>query len=120
MALRLGLLSLILGGAMGLLVLGGAAVAGRPEKRWFWLGGTAWGTLAAGLMLTDCLFGPGPSLVSKAAFPIYAGGLVLWPVVLVWRRPDWFWRWVAAQAVLLLSLGPALVGAVAAALCTFS
>jgi hypothetical protein len=107
MALRLGLLSLILGGAMGLLVLGGAAVAGRPEKRWFWLGGTAWGTLAAGLMLTDCLFGPGPSLVSKAAFPIYAGGLVLWPVV-------------AAQAVLLLSLGPALVGAVAAALCTFS
>lgn len=106
------------GALLGLLVLGVAVVAGRRERVAAWLGGTVWGVLAAGLMLTDCLHAGGPGPVSELAFPVFFSGLLLWPALLVWGQDRWYLRWPLAQLLLLLALGPAFVVATAATMCT--
>ncbi len=115
--LRLALASVLAGGAMGGIVWLAAVAAGRTVRLPYWLGGTGWGILTAGLLLTDCLHHIGSGPVSEAAFPLYFGGLLAWPVALAWRQPRWLMRWLLAQAALLLTLGPAFLVAVAAALC---
>lgn len=115
---RLALVSLGLGAVMGLLVLAAAAAAGRPKKVAPWLTGTAWGIVSTGLLLTDCLSSGGPGPVSEAAFPIFYGGVVAWPILLVWGRPRWLLRWLFAQLIMVLTAGPAFLAAVAAALCS--
>lgn len=115
---KLTLVGLGFGLVFGLTVLGAAWAAGHPRRLRFWLAGTAWGMLASGLVLSDCVTrGPGPSAISNAAFPLYAAGLLGFPVALAWKRERWGWRWLFAQLILLLSLPPALLAAVVAALC---
>ncbi len=117
---RLALLSLTVGAVMGLLVLAAAAAAGREKKLIHGLAGTAWGALASGLLLTDCLAAGGPGPISEAAFPLYYGGVIIWPIVLVWGQPRWGLRWLGAQLLLLLTALPAFVVAVASAYCTLT
>jgi len=118
--LRLAILSVVIGGIMGLLVLAAAMAAGHTRKLPFWLAGSAWGALTVGLLLTDCLHMRGPGPVSEAAFPVFFAGVAAWPVVLVWGQPHWMWRWLYAQLILLVTLGPAFLVAVLAAMCTFT
>lgn len=120
MTQRVALFSLAVGLIFGLLVMAVAAVAGRTHKGLFFLGGLAWGTLSAGLMLTDCLHGRTPGPVSDAAFPVYFAGLVAWPAIAVWRQPNWPLRWLGAQAILLVSAVPAFMVTIIAALCTLT
>jgi hypothetical protein len=117
-------LALTLGGGaiIGVLVLLAAAAAGKGERKWhFGLGGTAWGFALAWMALADCP-GPGatPGQMSNIAFPVLLGGLVIWPVVMAWGQPRWFWRWLAAQLVVALALAPAFVLGVLVALCNFT
>jgi hypothetical protein len=119
-AAKLALMSILIGGVLGLLVLGAAAAAGRPRKLPFWLGGTAWGVVAIMLVMTDCVHpGLGPGKVAGVAFPIYFAGLVGFPVAMVWGQRPWLLRWFLAQVVLLVSIAPAFLAAVVSALCTF-
>lgn len=114
---KLALLSVILGGITGLLVLGAAAVVKHPTKGRFWLGGTAWGIIVCVLMLTDCLHQRGPGPVSDAAIPLFFAGLFLWPAAMTWRQSKWGVKWPLAQLVMLLTIGPAFFAAVIAAMC---
>ncbi|HWI64257.1 MAG TPA: hypothetical protein VNT75_20655 [Symbiobacteriaceae bacterium] len=116
---RLALLSLLIGGVQGLLVLGAAAAAGRPRKLPYWLAGTAWGLLTTGMLLSDCA-GPnlGPSAFARAGYPVFFAGLAGFPVALVWGQRPWVLRWLLAQVVLLVSIAPAFLAAVVSALCS--
>lgn len=116
---RLALASLGVGAIMGLLVLAAAAVGGNQRKLYHWLIGTGWGSVVTSLMLTDCLNGGRPGPISEAAIPLFFGGLALWPAVMVWGRRPWFWRWLGAQLVMLVNIGPAFMVAIVAALCIF-
>lgn len=120
LTLRLAIESILFGAVLGLLVLAAAAAAGRTRKLPFWLSGTAWGIITSGLALSDCLHKAGSGPVSDAAFPVFFGGLLLFPVLLVWRQPYWFLRWILAQSVLVLCIGPAFLVAVIGAMCTLS
>ena len=118
---RLALASFILGGILGLLVLGAAAATGNRHRMRYWLGGTVWGILSIGLVLTDCLrpaTGYGPA--SEAAFPLFFAGVLGFPAALVWGQKPWGLRWVYAQLIMLVALAPGFMAIVAAALCAFT
>jgi hypothetical protein len=117
---RLAVAALVIGGILGLLVLAAAWGTGHPRKGPFWLAGTVWGVVSAGLVLTDCLHPGGPGPVSGAAFPLYFAGLAGFPAAMAWRQPQWYMRWIFAQLILLLTLLPAFAAVVASALCTMT
>lgn len=117
--LKLALLSLAIGSAMGLVVMAAAAAAGQRQRLVFWAGGTVWATIDVGLLLTDCLrHARGP--ISEAALPIFFVGVALWPMVLSWGQAQWLLRWCLAQVIMLAAIGPAFFAAVVAAMCTFT
>ncbi|HWI51257.1 MAG TPA: hypothetical protein VNT01_03835 [Symbiobacteriaceae bacterium] len=116
---KLALLTLAIGGIVGLLVLGAAAAAGRQRKLPYWLAGTAWGLLATGMLLSDCA-GPGlgPSALARSAYPLFLAGVTGFPVALVWGQRPWALKWFLAQVIMLVTLGPAFLAAVISALCS--
>lgn len=116
---KLALLSLFIGGILGLLVLGAAAAAGRPRKLPYWLAGTAWGLLTTGMLLSDCAGANlGPSTIARAGYPVFFAGLAGFPVALVWGQRPWLLKWLLAQVILLVSVAPAFLAAVVSALCS--
>lgn len=118
---RLALASFILGGILGLLVLGAAAAAGNRHRLRYWLGGSVWGVLSMGLVLTDCLHPPtGYGPASGMAFPLFFAGVLGFPAALVWGQRPWALRWAFAQVIMLVSLLPGFMALVAAALCAFT
>ncbi|HYF94535.1 MAG TPA: hypothetical protein VD969_20140 [Symbiobacteriaceae bacterium] len=121
-AARLALLALVIGGILGLLVLGAAAAAGRQKRLPFWLAGTAWGLLTAGMMLSDCAAGAGmgPGALSRSAFPVFFAGLAGFPVAVIWGQKPWLLKWFLAQLILLVAIAPAFFTAVISALCSFT
>jgi hypothetical protein len=120
MTLRLAMLSILIGAILGVIIFAAAAAAGRDRKLPFWLSGAVWGTLTAVLALSDCLHTTGTGLISGAAFSIFFGGLLLFPVIMAWRQRYWGLRWLFAQCVVALCIGPMFAAAVVAAACTLS
>lgn len=116
---KLAILTLVMGGVVGLLVLGAAAAAGRPRRLPYWLAGTAWGIITAAMLLSDCTGSRlAPSVLARSAYPVFFAGLIGFPISLVWGQRPWLMRWFLAQLILLLAAGPAFIAAVISALCS--
>lgn len=115
-------LTLGTGAIVGLLVLLAALAGGQARRKGtFGLGGVAWGTLMAWLVLTDCTHTHiGGGRLSDIALPLFFGGIIAWPVAMAWRQPNWFWRWLAAQLIVVLTVVPMYLLAVVSALCNFT
>ncbi|HYG57990.1 MAG TPA: hypothetical protein VD902_07985 [Symbiobacteriaceae bacterium] len=118
---RLALATFVMGAILGLLVLGAAAVTGNKFRTRYWLGGTLWGILSIGLVLSDCLnpaTGHGPA--NGLAVPLFFAGTLGFPAALVWRQQGWVRRWLFAQLIMLVGVVPGFIALVAAALCAFT
>jgi 4-amino-4-deoxy-L-arabinose transferase-like glycosyltransferase len=68
-----------------------AVLARRPDNRWGWVAYVA-GTVAALWVLSDALFW---WLAANLA-----------AIAMAWRRAEFWWRWTAAQSVILLFCAP--------------
>lgn len=117
---RLLLAVLGLGAMMGLAVLGATAVARRQVSVRIWLGGLLWGSLTTAMIITDCVPGYGPGVLSNAALLLAVVGLIAIPIALTWKTERHYLRWFLAQLVMLLNIGPIFLAGLLAALCRFT